>query len=75
VKLPLPAFTPSSWNKLRVDVRTAKDNTRAGFETGAAHRTLDIAAREGKPQEVEMQVIGSAATWRGWRGLVKFLLS
>jgi hypothetical protein len=35
-----------------------------------AHRVLDIAAREGKPQEVEVQVItlGRDVAWVSWPG-------
>jgi hypothetical protein len=71
VKLPLPAFTSEQLEQARVDVRTAKDNTRDGFmKLVRAHRTLDIAAREGKPQEVEMQVIalGRDVAWVAWPG-------
>ena len=71
VKLPLPSFTPEQLEQSRVDVRTAKDNTRDGFmKLVRAHRTLDIAARDGKPQEVEMQVIalGRDVAWVAWPG-------
>ena len=58
VKLLLPPFTPEKLERARLDVRSARDNTRDGFmKLVRAHRTFDIAAREGKPQEVEMQVI------------------
>jgi hypothetical protein len=71
VKLPLPAFTPEQLEQARVDARTAKDTTRDGFmKLVRAHRTLDVAARHGKPQEVEMQVIalGSDVAWVAWPG-------
>jgi neutral ceramidase len=71
VKLPLPPFTPQQLEQARVDVRTAKDNSRDGFmKLVRAHRVLDTAAREGKPQEVEMQVIalGRDAAWVAWPG-------
>jgi len=71
VKLPLPPFSPGQLEQARLDVRTAKDSTREGFmKLVRAHRTLDIAAREGKPQEVEMQVIalGRDVVWVSWPG-------
>ncbi len=71
VKLPLPAFTPGQLEEARADVRTAKDNTRDGFmKLVRAHRVLDTAAREGRPQEVEMQVIalGRDVAWVAWPG-------
>ena len=71
VKLPLPPFTPEQLEQARLDARTAKDATRDGFmKLVRAHRILDIAAREGKPQEVEMQVItlGRDVAWVAWPG-------
>ena len=71
VKLPRPAFTPEQLDAARFDVRTAKDSTRDGFmKLVRAHRVLDTAAAEGKPQEVEMQVItlGRDVAWVAWPG-------
>jgi hypothetical protein len=71
VKLPLPPFTPDQLEQARLDVRAARDNTRDGFmKLVRAHRTLDVAAREGKPQEVEMQVmtLGRDVAWVAWPG-------
>lgn len=71
VKLPLPTFTREQLEQARIDVRTERDNTRDGFmKLVRAYRTLDIAAREGKPQEVEMQVItlGREVAWVSWPG-------
>jgi neutral ceramidase len=71
VKLPLPPFTPQQLEQARLDASTAKDNTRDGFmKLVRAHRILDTAARNGKPQEVEMQVIalGGDAAWVAWPG-------
>jgi hypothetical protein len=71
VRLPLPAFTPAQLEAARLEARTAKDNTRDGFmRLVRAHRVLDIAAREGQPQEVEMQVIalGRNVAWVAWPG-------
>jgi hypothetical protein len=71
VKLPLPLFTPEQLEQARLDVRTATDSTRDGFmKLVRAHRVLDTAAREGKPQDVEMQVIavGREVAWVAWPG-------
>jgi hypothetical protein len=71
VNLPLPAFTDVELEQARLDARTAKDNTRDGFmKLVRAHRILDTAAREGKPQEVEMQAItlGRDMAWVAWPG-------
>lgn len=71
VSLPLPAFTPEELEQARVDVRTATDKSRAGFmKLVRAHRILDTHARDGKPQEVEMQVIalGREVAWVAWPG-------
>lgn len=71
MKLPLPAVSSAELEQARLDVRTAKDNTREGFmKLVRAYRALDVAAREGKPQEVEMQVIalGREAAWVAWPG-------
>jgi len=71
VKLSLPPFTPAQLEAARLDARTAKDNTRDGFmKLVRAHRVLDTAAREGRPQEVEVQVIalGREVAWVAWPG-------
>lgn len=71
VQLPLPPYTSEELTAARLDVRTAKDSTREGFmKLVRAHRVLDVAAREGKPQEVEMQVIawGREVAWVAWPG-------
>jgi len=71
VKLPLPSFTLEQLEQARLDARTAKDNTRDGFmKLVRAHRVLDTAAREGKPLEVEIQVIalGRNVAWVAWPG-------
>lgn len=71
VKLPIASFTPAELEQARFDARTARDNTRDGFmKLVRAHRVLDCAAREGRPQEVEMQVIalGRDAAWVAWPG-------
>lgn len=71
VKLPLPSFTPAQLEQARLDVRSAKDNTRDGFmKLVRGHRILDTAARDGQPQEVEMQVIalGREVAWVAWPG-------
>jgi hypothetical protein len=71
VRLPLPPVSPSEIEQARLDVRTARDNTRDGFmRLVRAYRILDVAAREGKPYEVEVQVItlGGDAAWVSWPG-------
>ena len=71
VKLPRPAFTPAQLEAAGLDARTAKDSTRDGFmKLVRAHRVLDTAAAEGKPLEVEMQVItlGRDVAWVAWPG-------
>jgi hypothetical protein len=55
----------------RLDAGTAKDDTREGFMSLVrAHRVLDTAARQGRPQEVEVQVIalGRDVAWVAWPG-------
>lgn len=71
VALPLPAFSPQELEQARADARTARDNTRDGFmKLVRAHRVLDTAAREGRPLELEMQVIalGRDVAWVAWPG-------
>jgi hypothetical protein len=71
LKLPLPAFTPEQLEQARKDLRTAKDNNRDGFmKLVRGHRIIDTAARNGQPQEVEMQVIslGREVAWVSWPG-------
>lgn len=71
VRLPVPGFTESELAQARIDARTATDGTRDGFmRLVRAHRILDVAAREGKPQEVEVQVIalGQDVAWVSWPG-------
>ena len=71
VKLPLAPFTDEELEQARADVRTARDNNRVAFmKLVRAHRVLDTAAREGRPMEVEMQVIalGTEVAWVAWPG-------
>jgi len=71
VSLPLPTFTAQELEQARIDVRTATDATRDGFmKLVRAHRILDVAAREGRPYEVEVQVfsLGREAAWVSWPG-------
>ncbi|MBL9135640.1 MAG: hypothetical protein JNK85_07225 [Verrucomicrobiales bacterium] len=71
VRLPLPSFTEAELAQARTDARTATDSTRDGFmRLVRAHRILDVAAREGKPQEVEVQIIalGRETAWVSWPG-------
>lgn len=58
VKLPLPEITAAEVEQARLEVKTARDNSRDGFmKLVNGYKVLDIAAREGKPQEVEVQVV------------------
>ena len=71
VSLPLPRFTEAELSQARLDVRTARDNSRDGFMSLVrAHRILDTAAQDGKPIEVEVQVIalGRDIAWVSWPG-------
>jgi neutral ceramidase len=71
VKLPVPTFTPAELEQARSDALTARDNTREGFmKLVRAHRIIDTAARQGKPHELEVQVIalGTQVAWVSWPG-------
>jgi hypothetical protein len=71
VALPLPAVTEQQLETARFDARTARDNQPGGFmKLVRAHRVLDIAAREGRPMDVEVQVItlGRHVAWVSWPG-------
>jgi hypothetical protein len=66
VKLPLPEVSAADLEQARATVKryTMKDNS--GFiEKVQAYKVLDVAAREGKPHEVEVQVIalGPELAW------------
>jgi hypothetical protein len=66
VKLPVREFTPEELEQARADVRTATDANRVGFmKLVRGYRVLDSAAREGKPIEVEVQVValGNEVAW------------
>ena len=59
-------FTPDQLDQARADVRTATDASRDGFmKLVRGYRVLDSAAREGKPIEVEVQVVtlGLEVAW------------
>jgi hypothetical protein len=66
VKLPLPELQPGDVERAREIARryTMKDN-RGFMEKVEAFKILDVAAREGKPLEVEVQVIalGRDVAW------------
>lgn len=66
VRLPVPPVTEAEVARARVDARTARDSTRDGFmKLVQAFKVLDVAAREGRPLEVEVQVIvlGGEVAW------------
>jgi len=66
VKLPLPELKPGDVERARETARRygMKDN-RGFMEKVEAFKILDVAAREGKPHEVEVQVIaiGADVVW------------
>lgn len=71
VRLPVPAITAAQLEQARIDAATAKDSVRDGFmKLVRAYRILDIAAQNGRPIEVEMQVIalGRDVAWVAWPG-------
>jgi len=73
VRLPLPEVTAGQVEQARLDLRTARDSERDGFmKLVRGYRILDTAAREGKPLEVEVQVIalGNELAWVGLPGEV-----
>jgi len=66
VKLPLAPITPEEIEQARLVVRIGDDKTRPKFMSLVkAYQVLDVAAREGKPWEVEVQVIslGDELAW------------
>jgi neutral ceramidase len=68
VELPLPEVTPEQIQKAKeVAARTGKrDATRTSFmETVEAFKVLDVVRREGRPLEVEVQVVtlGNEIAW------------
>jgi hypothetical protein len=66
VKLPLPEVTPEQIEQARRDVAVETDKTREGFmRLVDGFKVLDMAARAGKPQGVEVQVIalGPDVAW------------
>ena len=66
VKLPLPELKPGDAERARETVlRYGMKDNRGFMEKVAAYKVLDVAAREGRPHEVEVQVIalGSEAAW------------
>lgn len=66
VPLPLAPISPSEVEEARTTVRTGNDKTRENFmKLVKAYQVLDIAVREGKPLEVEVQVIslGDELAW------------
>jgi neutral ceramidase len=71
VQLPVAPITPEEADEARVTVRVGNDKTRDNFmKLVKAYQVLDVAAREGKPWEVEVQVIsiGNELAWVGLPG-------
>lgn len=66
VQLPLAPISAAEVAEARTTVRTGDDKTRENFmKLVKAYQVLDVAAREGKPLEVEVQVIsiGDELAW------------
>jgi hypothetical protein len=66
VKLPLPELKPGDVEAARaIAARVGTTNTPKFLEQVNAFKVLDVAAREGRPQEVEVQVIalGDDLAW------------
>src|ERR1051325_11243557 len=66
VQLALPPITPAEVDEARITVRTGDDKPRENFmKLVTDYQVLDVAAREGKPLEVEVQVIaiGDELAW------------
>jgi hypothetical protein len=65
VKLDLPAVTAEEVAKARKDATTFGKDAPTFLEKVNAFKVLDVAAREGRPQEVEVQVIalGDDLAW------------
>jgi len=66
VKLPLPEIKPEDVEKARATVKRYSMKDNSGFmEKVQAFKALDVAAREGKPLEVEVQAIalGDDLAW------------
>jgi neutral ceramidase len=66
VQLPLAPVTPGEVDEARITVRIGDDKTRDNFmKLVKAYQVLDVAARVGKPLEVEVQVIaiGDELAW------------
>jgi neutral ceramidase len=65
VKLPLPPVTPEDVTKANDVVKRIKDAKTTFPEKVKAFQVLDVAARDGKPWEVEVQVValGDQLAW------------
>ena len=66
VKLPLPELKPGAAERARETVlRLGMKDNKGFMEKVESYKILDVAAREGKPHEVEVQVItlGSEVAW------------
>jgi hypothetical protein len=66
VALPLPEVKPDEVEQARLAVARSNPKDNSGFmEKVRAYKVLDVAARQGKPQEVEVQVmaLGEEVAW------------
>jgi hypothetical protein len=65
IKLPLALITAADIANARDVVKRVREPKTPFLETVKAFQVLDVAAREGKPWEVEVQVITLATRWPG----------
>src|SRR5262249_57285253 len=65
VKLPLPPITAEDLAQAKGVLKRINDPKTTFLEKVKAYQVLDVAAREGRPQEVEVQVIalGDQVAW------------
>ncbi len=65
VKLPLAPISPEEVAQAREVIKRGRDAKTPFLETVKAYRVLDVAERDGKPWEVEVQVIalGDQVAW------------
>src|SRR5262249_56023379 len=65
VKLPLPPITAEDLAQAKGVLKRINDPKTTFLEKVKAYQVLDVAAREGRPQEVEVQVIalGAQVAW------------
>jgi neutral ceramidase len=66
VSIDLPTITPDQVEEAKVTLQNTKDDTGSNFmKLVRAHRVLDVASRQGKQPQVEVQVVtlGKEVAW------------